>query len=68
MQPMSGQPGRAGAVFAAQASYLVTGSGVPWAMVLPGERFRSGIWLALAVMLAGIALVQPRPTRHERRA
>lgn len=41
---------------------------MPWAMVLPGERFRSGIWLALAVMLAGIALVQPRPTRHERRA
>ena len=59
--------GRAGAVFAAQTSYLVTGSGVLWAMVLLGERFRPEVWLALAVMLAGVALVQPRPARQERR-
>ena len=52
--------GRAGAVFAAQTAYFVTGSGVFWAMLLMGERFSTWVWAALAVMLAGLALVQPR--------
>jgi drug/metabolite transporter (DMT)-like permease len=52
--------GRAGAVFAAQVSYLVTGFGVIWSMVLLGERYSLWIWAALALMLAGIGLVQPR--------
>ncbi len=56
--------GKAGSVFAAQTSYLVTGSGGVWAMVLMGERFGPLVWLALAVMLAGVALVQPRPVRE----
>jgi drug/metabolite transporter (DMT)-like permease len=51
---------KAGSVFASQCSYLVTASGVLWAMVLLNERFSPLIWLALAVMLAGVALVQPR--------
>jgi drug/metabolite transporter (DMT)-like permease len=51
---------QAGAVFATQASYIVTGTGVIWAMVLLGERFSPWVWAALAVMLAGLALVQPR--------
>jgi drug/metabolite transporter (DMT)-like permease len=55
--------GRAGSVFASQSAYLVTGTGVIWAMVLLGERFQPLVWLALAVMLAGVALVQPRPAR-----
>lgn len=50
----------AGAVFAAQSSYLVTAAGMVWAMVLLGERPSATVWLALAVMLAGVALVQPR--------
>lgn len=50
----------AGAVFAAQSSYLVTAAGMIWAMVLLGERPNATVWLALAVMLAGVALVQPR--------
>jgi drug/metabolite transporter (DMT)-like permease len=50
----------AGAVFAAQSSYLVTAAGVVWAMLLLGERPSEMVWLALAVMLAGVALVQPR--------
>jgi drug/metabolite transporter (DMT)-like permease len=50
----------AGAVFAAQTSYIVTGTGVIWAMLLLGERFSPVVWLALVVMLAGVALVQPR--------
>lgn len=52
--------GRAGAVFAAQVSYLVTGFGVFWAMVLLGERYSPWFWAAFVVVLAGIALVQPR--------
>jgi drug/metabolite transporter (DMT)-like permease len=51
---------RAGAVFAAQTSYIVTGTGVLWAMLILGERLAPTVWLALAVMLAGLALVQPR--------
>ena len=51
---------RAGAVFAAQSSYIVTGSGVIWAMVLLGERLSPWVWLALALLLAGLTLVQPR--------
>lgn len=52
--------GKAGAVFASQVAYFVTGSGVVWAMILLGERFSPVVWLALVVMLAGVALVQPR--------
>lgn len=52
---------RAGAVFASQCSYLVTASGVIWAMILLGERFSPFVWAAMAVMLAGLALVRPRP-------
>ncbi len=51
---------RAGSVFASQTAYLVTGSGVIWAMLLLGERFSPMVWVALVVMLAGVALVQPR--------
>lgn len=51
---------RAGAVFAAQVSYIVTGSGVVWAMVILGERFSPMVWAALALMLCGLALVAPR--------
>ncbi len=50
----------AGSVFAAQSSYLVTAAGMVWAMVLLGERPTATVWLALGVMLAGVALVQPR--------
>lgn len=51
---------KAGSVFAAQSSYLVTASGVIWAMILLGERFSPWVWAAMIVMLAGISLVQPR--------
>jgi drug/metabolite transporter (DMT)-like permease len=56
---------RAGSVFASQSTYLVTGSGVLWAMVLLGERFSPLVWLALLVMLAGVALVRPRDKAME---
>ena len=50
----------AGAVFASQSSYIVTASGVVWAMVILGERFSPWVWAAAAVMLLGLTLVQPR--------
>lgn len=51
---------RAGATFAAQVAYLVTGFGVIWAMLLLGERFSGFVWLGMALILAGVFLVQPR--------
>ena len=54
--------GRAGAVFAAQVSYLVTAFGVLWAMAILGERFSGTVWLAMLMMFAGMFLVQPRPS------
>ena len=53
--------GRAGAVFAVQVSYMVTGFGLFWAWLLLGEAFRNVIWLALATMFVGMYLVQPKP-------
>ncbi|PZR01009.1 MAG: EamA family transporter [Cereibacter sphaeroides] len=50
----------AGAVFATQTSYIVTASGICWAMLLLGERFGPLILLAGVIMLIGVALVQPR--------
>ncbi|MDU9006329.1 DMT family transporter [Sedimentitalea todarodis] len=52
--------GRAGAVFAVQVSYLVTGFGVFWAMLLLGESYSPYFWAAAALMLAGVFVVQPR--------
>ncbi|WP_372833853.1 DMT family transporter [Puniceibacterium confluentis] len=53
--------GMSGAVFAVQVSYFVTLFGVVWAMLFLNESYSSYIWAALALMLAGLALVQPRP-------
>ena len=53
--------GRAGSVFAVQVSYLVTGFGVLWARLILGEAYAPGIWAAMALMFAGMYLVQPRP-------
>lgn len=51
-----------GPVFAAQVAYLVTGSGILWAMTLLGERYSVWVWAALGLLFAGLFLVQPRPT------
>jgi drug/metabolite transporter (DMT)-like permease len=51
---------RAGSVFAAQVSYLVTGFGILWAKLILGETYAPTVWAALVLMLAGLALVQPR--------
>lgn len=51
---------RAGAVFAAQTSYVVTIAGVGWAMLILGERFSLWVWAALPLLMTGLFLVQPR--------
>jgi len=51
---------RAGSVFAAQASYLVTGFGILWAKLFLGETYSPWVWAALALMMLGLVLVQPR--------
>jgi len=52
--------GRAGAVFAAQVSYIITGAGVFWSMVILGEVYSSWIWAAMGLILTGLVLVRPR--------
>jgi drug/metabolite transporter (DMT)-like permease len=52
--------GRAGAVFAAQVSYLVTGFGIFWAKLILGESYSPWIWAAMGLMFIGLFLVQPR--------
>ncbi len=52
--------GRAGPVFAAQVGYIVTLTGVFLGMIVLGESHSAWVWLALATMLSGLALVQPR--------
>jgi len=52
---------RAGAVFAAQVAYLVTGFGVLWSILLLGEGYSAWVWSALCAMFVGLFLVQPRP-------
>ncbi len=54
----------AGPVFASQTAYVVTLSGVAWGIALFGEQHSAWIWLALIVMLAGLALVTPRKRPH----
>ena len=53
---------RAGAVFASQCSYIVTGAGILWAMALLGERFSPFVFVSLVLLLSGVALVAPRET------
>ena len=52
--------GRAGPVFAVQVSYVVTIFGVLWSSLILSERYAGLVWLSLALMLMGMALVQPR--------
>ncbi|MEM1429171.1 MAG: DMT family transporter [Pseudomonadota bacterium] len=58
--------GRAGAVFAAQVSYLVTAFGVMWAMLILGESYGTGFWFAMGCMFLGLFLVQPRQAEPPR--
>lgn len=50
----------AGPVFASQTAYVVTLSGVFWGIIIFRESHSSWVWLALVLMLSGLALVRPR--------
>lgn len=53
--------GRAGPLFTVQVSYLVTGFGVLWSMILLGENYSLWVWAAMVLILSGVFLVLPRP-------
>ena len=52
--------GKAGPVFSAQVAYLVTLFGVLISALFLGETYSWFVWMAMALMLLGIFLVQPR--------
>jgi drug/metabolite transporter (DMT)-like permease len=54
-----------GPVFSVQVSYLVTASGLGWAMLILGESYSGPIWIALALMFIGIYLVSPNYKKNE---
>ena len=54
---------RAGPVFASQVGYVVTGAGVFLGMAIYGERHSVWVWMALALLMIGLTLVQPRGKR-----
>jgi len=56
--------GMTGAVFASQVAYVVTVSAVLLSALILGESYSSWVWSALALMIAGLALVQPRGARR----
>lgn len=58
----------AGAVFASQLAYSQTIAGIGWAMLLLGERLSMGAWLALALVILGVWLVEPRRASEKFRA
>lgn len=52
--------GVAGPVFSSQVAYIVTLSGVLVSAFALGEDYSGWVWAALAAMIGGLALVQPR--------
>ncbi|MFV0474247.1 MAG: DMT family transporter [Pikeienuella sp.] len=50
---------RAGPVFASQVSYVVTISGVICSMAILGESHEAGFWVALGLVVIGLALGLP---------
>ena len=49
----------AGVVFSAQIGYFVTGSAIVFSMMFLGESYSAWVWGAVAMMAAGLFLVQP---------
>lgn len=54
----------AGPVFASQCAYVVTITGVLWGIVIFAEVHSVWVWLSVAVMIAGLALVTPSTRNH----
>ncbi|MFT5259864.1 MAG: drug/metabolite transporter (DMT)-like permease [Gammaproteobacteria bacterium] len=56
----------AGPVFASQCAYIVTLSGVLWGIAIFAEEHSIWVWISIAVMMAGIALVTPSERMTEK--
>ena len=54
-----------GAVFAAQTAYATTIAGLLWSMLLLGERLPLIVWAALALIILGLVLVEPKHEAEE---
>ena len=52
--------GKAGPVFTAQVAYIVTPAGMLLSIALLGEQPSVYIWIAMALLLIGLFMVQPR--------
>jgi drug/metabolite transporter (DMT)-like permease len=50
----------AGPVFSSQVGYVVTATGLAWAMLLFDERYSLSVWAAVLLIAAGVALVARR--------
>lgn len=55
----------AGSVFSSQISYIVTLAGVVLSMAFLGESYSGWVWVALALMIGGLALVRPHRPPEE---
>ena len=55
----------AGAVFASQASFVVTFAGIGWSIILLGESLPLVAWFALLLLVAGLLLVGPKEEAEE---
>lgn len=58
----------AGAVFASQMAYSQTLAGIAWGMLLLGEQLSALAWGALALVILGFWLVEPKRAGDEFRA
>ena len=56
-----------GAVFASQAGYVVTLAGVLWGVIIFGETHSGWVWLAMCLIMIGLALVTPRELNSAQR-
>lgn len=55
---------KAGPVFSSQVAYVVTLAGVFLSALILNESYSGWVWTALILMLAGLAMVQPRPVER----
>lgn len=55
----------AGAVFYSQSAYTMTIAGVVWGMLLLNEELSALTWVAFAVILLGMYLVEPKRSDKE---
>jgi drug/metabolite transporter (DMT)-like permease len=55
----------AGSVFASQISYIVTPAGVLWGALILSETITLEMGIALALILAGLALIKPKDPRGD---